>query len=190
MTLLPRRNRRCTSVPGALLLFALTSCGTSALTANAWAEEAAKPAEHNEEGGAVIIPGKEALLAAMLGQGATLPGKCAFLGGQIERSFVQAKYQCPEGEVALDVRHVKAASAPLAKTEQFAITVANGTPPAGLVDEVASLIRGKEAGFEWKWIEPTRKAAPQSSINLMVAGGAGLLALAMWLLWRRRTARS
>ncbi len=190
MSLLPFKDRRFASAPGALLLFVVTLCCTGGLGAGASAQEAAKQAEHDEEGGAVIVPGKEQLLAEMLGQGATLPGKCAFLGGQIERSFVQAKYQCPDGEVTLDLRHVKSASAPLAKTEQFAIAVASGTPPAGLVDEVASLVRSKEAGFEWKWIEPTRKAMPQSSVNLMVVGGGGLLAIALWMLWRRRTTRS
>src|SRR5215510_2784137 len=53
----------------------------------------------------IIQPGAEALFADMLGQGQTLPGGCAFSGGQIERTSVLATYTCRGGSVVLQLLH-------------------------------------------------------------------------------------
>jgi len=139
-----------------------------------------------DEGGAVIVPGKEQLLAQMLGLGADLPAECSFAGGDIDRTFVHGKYTCPGGEVVLDVRHVDAGKAPVATTAKFAISIVSGSAPAGLVDAVAAQIRAREAEFEWKWIEPPQKPLSQTNTMLIGSVGIALAAIVGFVLRRRK----
>jgi hypothetical protein len=98
----------------------------------------------------VIAPGQEQLLAEMLGRGEALPGSCTFSNGQVESALVRGTYQCAGGEVVVELRHPSWEQGAVATTERFAISVPSGSPPAGLVEALASRIRQREARFLWK----------------------------------------
>ena len=133
----------------------------------------------------VIQPGAEPLLSDMLGSGETLPGACKFSDGSIERTSVLATYTCGAGSVVLQLSHPAVAPAGGVRTQRFAVTVKDGTPPAGLVEALAERIRARESAFEWtdlggggRW---TRRVAGG------VAGGAAGAALLFWAMRRRST---
>lgn len=146
----------------------------------------AEPAPVDPSGGttAVIPPGHEELLAEMLGRGAALPGPCSFANGQIEADTVIASYACPTGEVVFTLRHPTKATSDATLTEQFAVAVQSGSPPAALTDELTSRIRSREGEFEWTWAGlPATREEPRLValiIAVLLAGGV------LWLVLRRR----
>jgi hypothetical protein len=150
--------------------------------------EANPPAPAAGDAGEVIPPGQEALLAQMLGQGATLPGECRFTGGEANGPLVRSTYTCANGEVVFELRHPSDASTAAARTAKFALIVRSGSPPPGLIDAVVSLIRSHEATFEWNEIHPPSR---RPSLGRILLPGAGLLGIAAlgWALRRRRSAR-
>lgn len=97
----------------------------------------------------VIPPGQEALLAAMLGDHVALPDGCTFTSGQVDGGLLVATYRCPRGDVVFELTHPRYAGETAVQTERFAIAPRSGTPPEALLDVVASLVRSREAEFEW-----------------------------------------
>lgn len=144
--------------------------------------------EPDAPGEAGISPGHEALLAEMLGRGATLPGDCALTAGQVERAVVRGTYTCLGGDVVFELRHPSAASAGAARTARFAIVLLSGSPPPGLVDVLESRIRSREAAFEWTW--PSRQSSPSwlrrnaAAITLLAAAGLMAVGALRWV-WSR-----
>ncbi len=135
---------------------------------------------------AVIPPGKEDFFAEMLGRGATLPNQCAFAAGQIAQGTVTVTYACPDGEVGVALGHPSAAASGATVTEQFALTVKSGSPPAGLVDALAERIRSREKGFEWTWLGPTVSTQSSRVIIVVLVLFVGVL----WLVVRRTRRRA
>lgn len=137
---------------------------------------------------AVIAPGNEELLAAMLGKGGTLPEGCKLTGGEVQHSKIRATYQCAAGEVVLELLHPQQAPASATRTERFAIVVVSGTPPPTLLSGIEALVRAKESGFEWTLLaDSTGGRSPYynlaiSIVVLLVIIGIG------WLIRRRRAA--
>lgn len=110
-----------------------------------------------DDAGPVIPPGQEELLLSMLGRDAALPGGCALADGRIERTMVEASYTCGSGVVEIRLTHVGAAPDGAAETEQFAVAIESGAPPASLTDVLAARIRERESNFNWVWpadVEP------------------------------------
>ena len=99
---------------------------------------------------AVIPPGQEALIGAMLGRGMALHD-CVLVSGGVQFSVIKATYRCLFGEVTLDLGHVETATAESLLTGQFAITLESGSPPEGFGDAVASLVRSHEDDIVWSW---------------------------------------
>jgi hypothetical protein len=127
----------------------------------------------------VIAAGQEEMLAAMVGQGATLPGQCTFDRGDVDRTWIKSTYKCPGGEVVFELRHPDKAPAGATQTAKFAIILQSGSPPPGLVDALVSLVRSRETAFEWKStvVTPPKGSAPVRSTRLTV-----LLLIAVGLL--------
>lgn len=147
-------------------------------------------------GGPVIPPGREELLAEMLGRGATVLAGCSFAGGQADGAAIRATYRCGEGDVVFELRHPSRAPASAPQTSRFALMVASGSPPAALTEALQARIRAREAAFEWVWpspsaVPPSRPGLPEPSALSIVAGAAAALvaAAALGLLARRRLAR-
>lgn len=140
--------------------------------------------EQPTEPQAVIPPGREDLLADMLGRGTTLAGQCQFTGGQIDRTTIRASYKCPGGEVVFELRHPSTAPSGSTQTAQFAIIRQSGSPPAGLEDALVSSVRSREAGFEWKWIGASGQGPKRIQLALVAGGLVGIVVL--WLAVRRR----
>jgi hypothetical protein len=102
----------------------------------------------------VVPPGNEELLSDMLGRGAPLPDECKFAGGGADGPVIQSRYKCSSGEVVFELAHPTNIDKPATQTtEQFAVTLQKGSPPAGLVDVLVWLIRSRESDFEWAWLE-------------------------------------
>jgi len=140
------------------------------------------------EDGPVVPTGQDELIADMLGRGATLPGGCKFDAGDVNGSVIRSTYTCPSGNVVLELRHPTKAPPGALRTDQFAITVHAGSPPAGLQDALAALIRTREATF--KWLIVSGSARPHVPITLILIGGIVLLALAASVLRRRAGRRA
>lgn len=98
---------------------------------------------------AVIPPGQEALLLAMLGRGVALPESCALSDGRILRSVVKATYACPLGAVVVELAHPDDAGDAAATTQQFALRVESGSPPESLLDALTASVRAQEDQFQW-----------------------------------------
>jgi tetratricopeptide (TPR) repeat protein len=101
----------------------------------------------------VIPPGKEALIADMLGEGATLPDGCAFDGAALDRTVVVATYKCRDEKgarsVKVELHHPSdAAAGATATTAQFAIVPGTGAS-AALVAAIKARIVEREASFRW-----------------------------------------
>jgi hypothetical protein len=137
---------------------------------------------------AVIPPGQEELLADMLGRGATLPGECKFNGVEADHAIISTTYSCPSGEVVFELRHPSEAARGATRTERFGMTVKSGTPPAGLTDALAALIRSHETKFEWKWVGVMEGGPPASRRIVPVAAAAFVVVVGLWLILRRRSA--
>ncbi|HSP99541.1 MAG TPA: hypothetical protein VL049_20150 [Candidatus Dormibacteraeota bacterium] len=99
---------------------------------------------------AVIPPGHEELLLAMLGHGAALPDGCTFSDGKVLRTVVRATHTCPLGDVVIELLHPEHAPEAATETERFALIVDSGSPPDSLLDAVAAKVRARESGFEWQ----------------------------------------
>jgi hypothetical protein len=98
----------------------------------------------------VIPPGNEKLIAEMLGDGAKLPGDCAFHGAALDRTFVAAKYACGgAAEVTVELRHPSDAPAGARHTKEFALVPKGEAPPA-LVEALEHQIAAREG--EWRWL--------------------------------------
>ena len=110
-------------------------------------------------GDPAIPPGEEQLIATMLGRGLALHD-CTLTSGGVEYTVIKATYDCPGGEVALELGHPRNATVTSTQTGQFAITVEGGSPPPGFQDALASLIRSQEEEFEWSW--PQHDAAAEN----------------------------
>jgi hypothetical protein len=106
-----------------------------------------------------VPPGQEDLLLEMLGKGANLPDGCKLKAGEIDHTVIEATYDCPLGEVVLELAHPSEAHDTDKETEQFVFTVLSGSPPVNLADAVGDLIRSHEGEFEWKW--PAEEPAEQ-----------------------------
>jgi hypothetical protein len=139
----------------------------------------------------VIPPGSEPLFSDMLGGGSTLPGECTLGNGAIERTRVVATYKCGGGEVMLQLVHPETARADAVRTQRFAVVVASGAPPAGLVGAVADRVRARESAFEWtaapdfgKVTQGSDDGDTQTRWHLAVA--AAVAAVAIVLLWALR----
>jgi hypothetical protein len=133
----------------------------------------------------VIPPGQEDLLADMLGRNAQLPGGCQFTGGEASGPIVTGTYTCAGANVAIELHHPDDAPSDAPRTERFAVVVGNGAPPPALVDAVVSLIRAKEASFQWLETKSQPESASPDRSARLVAGGTVLAVLvALWILWR------
>jgi hypothetical protein len=145
----------------------------------------AEPPPNDE---AVVPAGQEELLAEMLGRGATLPDGCKLSEGKIEYTTVKATYACPNGNVVFELSHPSRAGGEATRTDRFALTLKSGSPPEGLVPDLVSRIRSREAAFEWKWAGAASSARWPS--NTALAGGV-LLAIALlgWIVRSRSSAR-
>ena len=86
----------------------------------------------------------------MLGRGMALHD-CTLISGGVEYTTIKATYDCPGGEVTLQLDHPRNATATSTQTGQFAITVQSGSPPLGFGDALTSLIRTQEDHFQWSW---------------------------------------
>ncbi len=112
-----------------------------------------------------IPAGQEKLLAAMLGQGTSLPGGCRFSAGNVEHSAVRAVYACADGEFAFELTHPSKAGPATVLTAKFAVTPQTKSSPDTLTAALVALIRAREHDFEWtssgqsKPAEATRRAA-------------------------------
>lgn len=94
-----------------------------------------------------IPPGQEDLLLDMLGPGAPLP--CELVDGQVNYTVIKLTYACAGGEVEYELAHRSKAGRGATPTDQFAITLTSGSPPPGFADALVSVIRSREAEFEW-----------------------------------------
>jgi hypothetical protein len=125
-------------------------------------------------GQAVIPPGQEDLLAAMLGRGAELPEACGFAAGQVERSIVRGVYRCPGGEVVIELRHPTVAPMAASRTEKIALVTVRGTPPAALLAALMERVRQREGAFEWLTPKvPQAEAAPGCNASFPLPGILG-----------------
>jgi hypothetical protein len=99
---------------------------------------------------AFIPPGQEELLGTMLGKGLALP-ECELVDGKVNYTTIEATYACVGDWVVVELAHRSTATATATSTDFFAITPKSGSPPRGLVDALASLVRSREADFKWGW---------------------------------------
>ena len=136
---MPRRRRNST-VMHALLAIAVLWPALSTTVLGA-----------DERGLAVVPPGFESVLAEMIGRGAELPSSCKLTDAGIDRTHVRSRYDCPGGEVEIELRHPDAAPDGTRKTDKFALVVVEGTVPAPLEDALIDRIRAREEGFQWSW---------------------------------------
>ena len=176
-------------VPAALAQTESGAAGTPELAvgeASAPGREAVTPTRENSPEW-VIPPGQEELLGKMLGLGTALPGPCKFTGAEAHYAVIRATYGCPQGEVVFELHHPSDAPQGGTATARFAIVTLSGSPPQGLTDALASLIRSQETGFEWKRLRPPSVPFTRGIVLLAAAGLLGGLAVA-WVLSRRRAA--
>ncbi len=103
-------------------------------------------------GDPAIPPGEETLIATMLGRG-TLVHDCKLMSGGVEYAVIKATYNCPRGEVTLELGHLQNATATSTQIGQFALTVQSGSPPPGFQEALASRIQSRETYFAWSWPE-------------------------------------
>lgn len=101
---------------------------------------------------AVIPPGEERLIAAMLGK-AKRVRRCKLSSGGVEYTTIKATYECPDGPVSLELGHPQSTTDESIQTEQFAMTLLSGSPPKGFQEALLSRIRPREGQFAWTWAE-------------------------------------
>ncbi|MEO8603640.1 MAG: glycosyltransferase family 39 protein [bacterium] len=136
----------------------------------------------------VIPSGQEDLLAQMLGRGVTLPGNCRFTGGGVKDPFATAEYACGDNTLTLELHERGDAAADALRTDQFAIVVRRGTPPAELLPALVASIHAHESAFEWADLPaiPEMKVEPPNLLLGVFALIVGGLAL-QYALTRRMT---
>lgn len=102
----------------------------------------------NAESGVVkvIPPGLEATIGDLVGVSESDLGGCAGRNASIDRTKIVAKYACNGQDAFVELHHPTDATAPRAKTEQFALVT---TAPQPLVDALAARLRAKEHAFRW-----------------------------------------
>jgi hypothetical protein len=101
---------------------------------------------------AVIAPGEERLIAAMLGK-AKRVRRCKLSSGGVEYTTIKATYECPDGPVSLELTHPQSTTDESIQTERFAMTLLSGSPPKGFQEALLSRIRPREGQFAWTWAE-------------------------------------
>lgn len=144
------------------------------------------PARAAEERTAVVPPGQEELLAAMLGRGESPVGSCDFSGGGIEPTLIRGVYECPSGEIIVELRHPNAVADAVARSERFAVVVASGTAPGDFLTALEARIRAREGSFEWVEPSPSRPPAWWETLGDRARGlgpPLGAYVLAAILLW-------
>jgi hypothetical protein len=142
----------------------------------------------------MIPPGQETLIAAMLGSGEQLPGGCAFTDGQVDRELVLATYQCPYGDVRIQLSHPSARTAQAITTERFALTVASGSPHDDLLAALAARIRARESDFEWNMLIVGKNGrsffstlgVPTWVFAVLLVALAGASSISAWQAWATR----
>jgi hypothetical protein len=128
-----------------------------------------------------IPPGQEELLGTMLGKGSQLPDECSLADGRIgEHDEVEATYHCRGGNVVIRLSHPSVASARSIVTRRFALTVTNGDPHADLLRAIETLIRSREAEFQWSTTADgnTRPSAAFALLLLALASS-----ISAWRAW-------
>ncbi|MBI3784757.1 MAG: hypothetical protein HY270_15295 [Deltaproteobacteria bacterium] len=129
---------------------------------------------------AVIPPGQEDLLAAMLGRDGGLPPSCFWKGAHAERGRVVSTYECGGSRLEIELRHPSQGTSTAVRTSRFAIVVSRGVEPADLIAALASNVRSREAAFGWEWSGlPPRPWWKRHARGLILSAGWGLLALAL-----------
>ena len=110
--------------------------------------------------------------------------RCEVIGISAEAKAVELKNHVT-GEVTIELQHPSVAAPEAQRTEQFALTVTGGKPPAGLVDALLARIREQEGKFEWTWMAKGPPPMPVPWIGV-AAVVVVLLAAAAWWLARGR----
>lgn len=131
------RSRACRAANGILAVAVVIACAGAGTTR---AEDALD---------IVVPPGQDAVMAAMLGLGAALPGNCGLLDGKANGGYVRAVYACPTGHVVLGLTHPSLAPAGAIFTDRFGIVLQDGAPSDELVGAVVWLVRSNEGHFSW-----------------------------------------
>ena len=157
------RRRRAWARPGVVACIGLTLLWVRVARGNDAPDRPMTPSTATDA--AVIPPGQEDLLAAMLGRGTALPAGCAFVNGEIERTLVRGVYDCPGGRVVIELRHPSAAPAGAAQTDKMAIVTTHGTPPPHFLKAIEGRIREREGTFEWLTPAPREDAPVQAAPN-------------------------
>lgn len=103
----------------------------------------------------------------MLGRGAPLPGPCRLTAGDSNGATIRGTYDCPTGEIVLELAEPSTATASVARTAKFGIRVRSGSPAADLLSELQARIRSREAEFEWTWLP--RQPTPPPRANWLAA---------------------
>lgn len=138
----------------------------------------------------VIPPGQEEALARMLGRGETLPGGCEFAHAHVERSVIGITYNCPSGEVAVEVRHPSDAPSGATQTAQFAVVLRGGEAPKEFFPGLLSQIRSGEGAVAWEWTAPSPGGTGRAQVRrgysrIVTLATIGAIVAAAWWLRRR-----
>ncbi|MCU1282583.1 MAG: hypothetical protein JWM53_6129, partial [bacterium] len=96
----------------------------------------------------VLPPGREALVAELLGGSDSLPGGCKLDEATIRPTRIEASYRCVHGMATLELRHPSQDAAAIARTQQFDIVAGAGADTA-LVEAVAARLRAHEGQAIW-----------------------------------------
>jgi hypothetical protein len=123
-------------------------------------------ASEDEVGEPAIPPGREELLAKVVGRDATLPGNCKLFNLLINRRIIDAEYACTAGNVTFELVHPSEAASDDLQTERFAIGAKNGAAPDDLREAIASVVRTEERAFEWIWPAKTADADAEDQYSV------------------------
>jgi hypothetical protein len=103
--------------------------------------------------GEIIRPGREAQVSELVaGGGAPLPGGCSWIGAQIERARIVARYACPTSPepAILELLPPSSSMVSVGKTDKFVLATPDSARlPADLLAAVEAGIRAKESGWIW-----------------------------------------
>lgn len=101
----------------------------------------------------VIQPGQEALVGRMLG--GDLPAGCRFLGADIEKTRIAARFACHAGDTHLEIRHPDDAPSAASRSAQLALVLREGaSPPPELLRALGARLAAHDAA--WRWTEEAR----------------------------------